>query len=290
MQPLVKLSMQLGECPRWNSQDQAWYWVDILGNTLYRFHCNTDKLEQRVFDFQPACFAFTEANSILLSSSSGVYLLEDFNGELELLCNPETHIPGNRFNDGTSTPDGDFIVGSIGDGQSPTGISYRFYWENNTLQYQEIESGYTIINGQGFSPDGQYYYVTDTPEQIIYRQRYNATEKTLSAKEVFYRCNQDEYPDGAAIDSEGNYWVAMYGAAKIAVISPNGEKIKDIALPVSQPTMIAFGGDDLSQALITTAAQGLSNDDLKQEPLAGSVLIFDGAAEGCLPIRVKTQK
>jgi sugar lactone lactonase YvrE len=289
MQSLAKLSMQLGECPRWNTEDQSWYWVDILGNTFYRYHCATEQLEQRVFEFQPACFAFTDANGILLSSSSGVYLLEDFNGELKLLCNPENHIPENRFNDGSPTPEGDFIIGSIGNGQNPAGISYRFYWENNTLQYYEIESGYTIINGQGFSPDGQYYYVTDTPEQIIYRQRYNATEKTFSAKEVFYRCNQDEYPDGAAIDSEGNYWVAMYGAAKIAVISPNGEKIKDIALPVSQPTMIAFGGDNLSQAMITTAAQGLSETQLENEPLAGSVLVFDAKAHGHLPSRIKTQ-
>ena len=288
MQTLAKLTMQLGECPRWNAQDQTWYWVDIVGRTFYCMDSNSNSLQQRVFEFQPACFAFTESDEIVLSSSSGLYLLEDFNSELKQISHPEAHLPNHRFNDGTPTPDGDFIIGSIGDGDKPTGTSYRFYWENNTLQYHEIESGYTIINGQGFSPDGQYYYVTDTPEQIIYRQRYNATEKTFTAKEVFYRCNQDEYPDGAAIDSEGNYWVAMYGAAKIAVISPNGEKIKDIALPISQPTMIAFGGEDMKQAIVTTAAQGLSNDELKKEPLAGSVLLFDVDTMGELPTRIKT--
>jgi sugar lactone lactonase YvrE len=290
MQTLAELTMQLGECPRWNVQDKAWYWVDIIGRTFYRFDTSLNALEQRVFEFQPACFAFTESNEIVLSTSSGLYLLESFNGMLSQISHPEAHLPKQRFNDGTPTPDGDFIIGSIGDGENPTGVSYHFYWEQGEVRYQEIESGFAIINGQGFSPDGKFYYVTDTPEQVIYRQPYDAAAKTLGRKEVFYSCKKEEYPDGAAIDSEGNYWVAMYGSSKISVISPGGKKLNDIALPVSQPTMVAFGGEDMKQVIVTSAAQGLSNDNLKKEPQAGSVLIFDAESEGLLPSRIKTQK
>jgi sugar lactone lactonase YvrE len=49
-------------------------------------------------------------------------------------------------------------------------------------------------------------------------------------------------PDGAAVDSEGNYWVAMFEGARIAKLSPEGVLLGEIKLPVRCPTMPAFGG------------------------------------------------
>ena len=60
---LAKLKMQLGECPRWNEQEESWYWGDILGKALYRYETLTNKLSSRTFDFNPACFAFTKKKS-----------------------------------------------------------------------------------------------------------------------------------------------------------------------------------------------------------------------------------
>jgi sugar lactone lactonase YvrE len=288
MQTLAKLSMQLGECPRWNATEHQWYWVDILGNSLYRFSPGTNELTQREFPFQTACFAFTQNNQIVLSSSNGIYLLNSFDGDANQIANPENHLPDNRFNDGTPTPEGDFIIGSIGDGEHPVGTTYRFSFREGACLTEEIESGFRIINAQAFSPDGTRYYVTDTPEQVVYKQSYDAITKTLGPKEVFYQCESDEYPDGAGVDTDGNFWVAMYGSSKIVVISPEGNKLKEIELPVSQPTMVAFGGENMNQLIVTSAAQNLSPADLEKEPLAGSVLIMDIDETGTLPSLVKT--
>lgn len=273
---LAELDMTLGECPRWNAGEAAWYWVDIIGHTLYRFDTGDNRLTQQTFSFQPACFAFTATGRLILSSSQGLYLLPAFGRDPQLLADPEAGQNDQRFNDGTVLPNGDFVVGSIGDGNHATGVRYRFRFNEGPAQTTVLETGYTIINTQCCSPDGHWCYVADTPEQVIYRQTIGE-QGILGKKERFYRCNDDEYPDGAATDSDGNLWVAMFGSSKIAVISPAGVKIKEIRLPAQQPTMVAFGGADRQQLIVTTARADLPDDAAIEN---GSVLILETQATG----------
>ena len=288
---LAQLEMQLGECPRWNEQEESWYWVDILGKALYRYDTLNKKLFSRIFDFNPACFAFTKTNQIILTASSGLFLLENFSSAVQFIMDPESDQPTQRFNDGVPTPDGNLLAGTIGDATTATGNLYYFDITKNSVICETIMEGYTIINGQAFSPDGKWLYITDTPKQKILKYPYNSTTKKLGKAQLFYKFTQeDEYPDGAAVDAEGNYWIAMYGTGKICVISPEGEKIDEIYLPISQPTMIAFGGINLNQLIVTSAAQGLNKESLEKEPLAGSVLLLDISKKGALPFKLNTYK
>jgi sugar lactone lactonase YvrE len=274
--------MPLGECPRWHAREKAWYWVDIIGKSLHRYL--NEQHEVKSLDFEPAFFAFTEENQIILTGHGGVYHLIDFDAVPEKLLDPARD-ESLRFNDGTTTPDGDFIAGTIGNGSDPVGNSYRFGFLGMGVAYDVLQRGFAIINGQCFSPDGKHYYVTDTPTQTIWRYDYNLGQ--LTNKTCFYTCEENEYPDGAAVDSQGNYWVAMYGTGKISVLSPEGKKLKDISLPVNQPTMVAFGGNDLDEVLVTSAAQNLSAEQLSAEPLAGSVLLLKTDVTGFYPTEIQ---
>jgi sugar lactone lactonase YvrE len=51
-------------------------------------------------------------------------------------------------------------------------------------------------------------------------------------------------------------------------------------MPVSQPTCVAFGGDNNNMLFVTTANYGLSKEQKEQQPLAGSLLIFESEATG----------
>ena len=79
-------------------------------------------------------------------------------------------------------------------------------------------------------------------------------------------------PDGAAVDAEGGYWVAMYEGARLLRLAPDGTVTREIALPVRCPTMPCFGGADLKTLYITTARDKRPADELAREPLAGCVL------------------
>jgi sugar lactone lactonase YvrE len=81
-------------------------------------------------------------------------------------------------------------------------------------------------------------------------------------------------PDGAAMDSQGNYWVAMFEGGRIVCLSPTGELLREVQLPVRCPTSLAFGGADLRTLYVTSASKGRSNDELAQYPHSGKVLAF----------------
>ena len=55
-------------------------------------------------------------------------------------------------------------------------------------------------------------------------------------------------------------------------LSPNGEILREIVLPVRCPTSVAFGGSDLRTLFITSASHGRSAQELEQYPLSGKVL------------------
>jgi sugar lactone lactonase YvrE len=79
-------------------------------------------------------------------------------------------------------------------------------------------------------------------------------------------------PDGAAMDAEGCYWVALFEGQRVLRLSPQGEVLREVRLPVRCPTMPCFGGADLKTLYITTAREGRSAQELAEQPHAGCVL------------------
>jgi sugar lactone lactonase YvrE len=80
-------------------------------------------------------------------------------------------------------------------------------------------------------------------------------------------------PDGLAVDADGGVWVALFRGGRVVRLSPSGELVDAVELPVSQPTSVAFGGDDLGDLYITTATYEMSDEQLAAEPLAGATLV-----------------
>ncbi len=79
-------------------------------------------------------------------------------------------------------------------------------------------------------------------------------------------------PDGAVVDAEGCYWVAMSEGARILRFSPSGELLQTLHLPVRCSTMPCFGGPDLQTLFITTSCQKRLAEELAAMPLSGHVL------------------
>ncbi|MEQ1688497.1 MAG: SMP-30/gluconolactonase/LRE family protein, partial [Sphingopyxis sp.] len=67
---------------------------------------------------------------------------------------------------------------------------------------------------------------------------------------------------------------ALFDGWRVVRLSPSGEILADIALPVQRPTMIAFGGVDRKIAFVTSARTGLSEAELSQQAHAGDVFAF----------------
>jgi sugar lactone lactonase YvrE len=80
-------------------------------------------------------------------------------------------------------------------------------------------------------------------------------------------------PDGGALDEEGNVWLAVWGDASVHKYSQEGKLLDKVELRALQPTSCAFGGEHMDEMLITTAAEGMTEEQLEQYPDSGKVLL-----------------
>jgi sugar lactone lactonase YvrE len=180
-----------------------------------------------------------------------------------------------RFNDGHVDPAGRFWVGTIYEPRDKPAAA-MYVLEKGQLR-QAWSGGMTNSNGSGFSPDRKTMYHADTAAHRVTRLDYDATTGAVSNQRLLHQFSMDKEnnyggrPDGAAVDSEGNYWVAMFEGARIAKLSPDGGLLGEIALPVRCPTMPAFGGPDL-RTLYVTSAGARPAAELAQYPLSGKLL------------------
>jgi sugar lactone lactonase YvrE len=85
------------------------------------------------------------------------------------------------------------------------------------------------------------------------------------------------------LDSDGNVWMAFWGGACIRQFTPKGALLQTIALPATQITSMAFGGEHLDLLLVTSARVGLSAQALAETPLAGSAFLLRPGTQGLAP-------
>ncbi len=280
---------QLGESPFWHPEERALYWVDISGCALHRFKPADGEHREWALKAEPGCIAPLRGGLLLMARRDGLWRFDPATAESRRLAAPPFESTLQRFNDGKADPQGRLWAGTIDDARSPKAGLYC--WDGETLTRKRRDL--TTANGLAFSPDGHTLYHADTPAHRIDAFDFDPIEGRLSGQRVFAQFapkpSSDELqsyggrPDGAAVDAEGNYWVAMYEGQRLLQLGPDGRELQSIALPVRCPTMPCFGGADLRTVYITTARAGRPEAELAAQPLAGSVLMLRVTVPG-LPV------
>lgn len=275
LQPLGSHRCLLGESPLWHPIEQALYAVDIPGRQVLRWRAGADTPEAWPQDAEPGCIAAREAGGLLVARRDGLWALDTSGGAQRLVSLPPYDPARLRFNDGKVDPAGRFWVGSISDAREPEAALYRF---GDGGFIAEVP-GLTTANGLAWSPDGRRMHWSDTKAHRIYVADFDAATGQLASPRVFAefapRTAGQAYggrPDGAAMDAEGCYWVAMFEGGCLLRLSPSGEVLRRVELPAACPTMPAFGGADLRTLFITTARDKRPAEELERQPLAGAVL------------------
>lgn len=269
----------LGESPLWHPQEQVLYWCDIPGRRLHRLDPASGASQRWDFDCEPACCAPVLGGGLLLGMRDGLWHFDTVKGQRTLLAKPPYKPAQERFNDGKCDPQGRFWVGTIYEPREPA-LAALYRWQPDALD--KMADGITVSNGLAWSADGRVMYWSDTKAHTIYAFDFDPAGGSLSARRVFAtfapkQAGQDlaQYggrPDGAAVDAEGCYWVAMFEGQRVLRLSPQGEVLQEVVLPVRCPTMPCFGGADLRTLYITTARENRPADELATQPLAGCVL------------------
>lgn len=258
---------QLGEGPLWHPEEERLYWVDIEGECFHRYSPDTGKGDTFPVGQAVGCLAFRASGGLVLGLRDGLAFWDQNTSDIVIIDNPETGRTNARFNDGKVGPGGRFWAGTLGeDDQS---CLYRLDPEGTV---RAMETGITISNGIGWSPDDRVMYYTDSALRVIYSYDFDPDSGEIENRREFVRVPLTEgFPDGLTVDSEGFIWSAHWDGWRVTRYDPDGKTERVIALPVQRPTSCTFGGPDLDQLFITSAWTGLSETDRREQPLAGDL-------------------
>lgn len=277
---------QVGESPLWSPTEAALYWVDIEGRLLHRWRAADGQHQQWATTERPACIALHADGGLLAGMDSGLFHLRPADDgsllarRLAAVNHPQ---PGMRMNDGRCDRQGRFWAGSMLRDMSlaqPAGHLYRLDAAGLT---PPLASGLITPNGLAFSADGRRAYLSDSHPAVQQIWQFELHDDgSLGPRRPFVDMRPlPGRPDGAALDSEGGYWICANDAGLVHRFTPDGRLERSLPVPVSKPSMCSFGGPALDCLFITSirpaAPQG---DDIA---LGGAVFVtrpgFTGLAE-----------
>jgi sugar lactone lactonase YvrE len=279
VQVAVATPAWLGESPLWHPTQQVLYYADVPRHQLLRFDPQTGTLKHWQFNTELASLAPFENGDLLLAMRDGLWRFDPQTGQRTLLAEPPYNTANERFNDGKCDAQGRFWVGTL---YEPRDAPHAALYCLSGGQLQRRQGDLTNVNGLAWSPDGRTMHWCDTKAHTVYSAAFDPTTGMAAAPQIFASFAHKQAhqalssyggrPDGAAMDTEGCYWVAMFEGQRLLRLSPRGEVVCEVKLPVRCPTMPCFGGADLKTLYVTTARHNRPADELLEQPLAGCVL------------------
>lgn len=277
----LKLTNTLGEGVIWDANQQLLWWIDIQAKILYCYEFSLKKLEQWSTPERLCSLGLYRSApySLLVAFESGFAIYSPYIGEIEWLYQPELPA-GVRFNDGRCDRQGRFWAGTMGEGSKALkkpGMLYCLQEKERAVIRLEMIG---ISNSLCWSPDGRILYFADSLEHRIDMFDVEPDTGLLKNRRCFVQLPAHIYPDGSTIDAEGYLWNAQWGASRVVRYAPDGREDRIINLPVTQPSCVALAGPELNILCVTTAREGLTQAQLRKEPLAGSLLMIETDCKG----------
>jgi sugar lactone lactonase YvrE len=263
----------LGEGPVWHPLEQVLYWVDIIQGKLHRY--DPRQKDHQVTDLGLAATAMgiRTGGGFVMATRKGFAFWDQRENQFSFLGDPDAEEVKNvRFNDGKTDRQGRFWAGKMTEG--PGRGNNSLYRLDPDCTIHRMESGITVSNGLGWSPDDRTFYYTDSPMKVIYAYDFDPSTGDIVNRRIFARIPEDPnegLPDGLAVDEEGCIWSARWGGWKVVRYTPDGQVEREIPTPVEFPTSCAFGGQNLDELYITSAWTQVQRDQRASQPLGGDV-------------------
>jgi L-arabinonolactonase len=252
----------LGESPLWSAREQALWWVNCeQPPELHRWQPESGAHDIWSMPQRIGGFVHKAGGGLLLVLADGVY---DFDLESEALTlrAPSPLPPHVRLHECGCDRQGRLWVGSFdhhfpADRDAAGGAWFRL--DGNALT--PVIEGVSVSNGLAFSPDGRTLYCANTPSRSVEAFDLEPATGDLSNRRLFLTLAAgDGHIDGATVDAEGGYWLAVVATGTVRRYRPDGSLDQTIALPCSNPTKPAFGGADMETLYVTSTKMVIKSD------------------------------
>lgn len=267
--------IKLGEHPLWDPDSERVGWVDVFAGELR--WVDGDGVERWQFPAPLGAAALRQSGGVVAAAGDGVYF-RDANGVTDRDPVGGFLPEGVRFNDAACDPDGSFVCGTMSlDGEPGRGSLYRVHPDGAV---ETLLSSVTESNGLAWSADGGELYYVDSGEPVVRRYAYRAGQPLERLADLCAVPEGAGIPDGLCIDADGAVWVCLWEGSELWRVSPLGEVLDVLALPVSRPTCPSFAGPGLTQLLVASAWEGMEESERRQEPWAGHLLACEPDVPG----------
>ena len=243
-----------GEGPLWHEREQALYWTDITGKRLYRW-TYLDSSHQIIHQgLEVSGIALHESGNFVIVNSGGVWIW-DLKNDPRLIADTVENKKC-ALNDCIVDPEGRVFSGSCffdaTNDSYERGCLFRIDADGSG---HVVDEGISLANGLGFSPDSSTLYFADSAERVIYAYDYRRLNGSLRNRRRFVNVPSGEgLPDGLTVDAEGFIWCAHWFGGCVIRYDPDGKEQQRISVPAAQSSSVTFGGPDLSDIFVTSAA------------------------------------
>lgn len=243
-----------GEAPVWDVAKQQLYWADCSGLKFFCYDWRTRKKELLKEGVEVNGCALNEAGGFVITNNSGIWLWDETREPTLVVAQAEG--AKCQINDCIADPKGRLIAGSWFYDSTKDYELGKLFCLDTDGSIRVLDEGFHLANGLGFSPDGKTLYFTDSFMRAIHAYDYCINSGVVSNGRIIIKvADTAGLPDGLTVDAEGFIWCAEWYGSCIARYDPDGKLERRISIPAKQTSSLTFGGPDLTDVFITSAAK-----------------------------------
>lgn len=250
----------IAETPVWDAANGQVIWVDTPGGAVYRLTLSNGGLERFPLSLKVGATALISSGRFIASTEQGFAVMTIGSQGLEFSHGFGPDLSGGwRMNDGACDRQGRFWSGTMAPDTSAPDAWGTLFSIDRHARIDKRGGRFRSQNGLAWSPDSRRLYVSDSnpmnPHIMVYD--FDPESGEMSNGRLFIdHASLGGRPDGAAIDTDGCYWIAASDSGRIVRLTPDGKIDAEIRVDVPNPTNICFVGPDLRSAFITTLKGG----------------------------------
>lgn len=259
----------LGESPSWCARDSCLWWVDIDGRRLLRTCYPAGNTDSWATPELPGFVVLTEDGPPAVGMETGIFLFDPEPARFtrRVACASA----GCRFNDAAVDESGALWAATMAFAEpAPVGTVYRI---GSDGRLAAVADGLITPNGLAVDGGRGRLYLSDSHPSVqsIWTFACDVETGALGERSLFATMEgMAGRPDGAALDGEGNYWIAGVGGGVVHVFAPGGDHLREIGTPFTAPTKVAFGGGDDACVFLTSKGGAAPNGAVAVARLDGT--------------------